>query len=841
MAGEHNKTEAAQLRTLILCLLCTFGLVAGWTPEPQGGALYESVPPGWIGGVIPYMLDENLPDWGRESAEAAMAAWTEATVLKFVPRTDEPDFIYFTERTDNCVRQPTCRPVYSFVPNMVHGVGHGLLLSHEQQRRDRDRYVRVFQEHISPHERGQWNPGALHGAGADISPYNYQSVMHYGFLSSKRNRRGGPPALETIPPHMPVGETSYTGPDGQTTYITPGDADTVARMFGLTPTSWTVSTNPLGLTVLVDGEEATTPAVFDWTPGSEHTLSVPSLQVRPGSRYRFGRWSDDGAATHTVIATSDTTLYEANFVAAHRISTRVRPEGAGTVTISPGSSDGYYPLRSEVTMSAEPTAGSGFRFLRWEISSDYLWQFVVTHETHGYSANPAHSYAMPGLEYTAVFTQGPVLRVESNANPTTVEINGDEYRTPVALEARSLPERVTVAVGKDYLEHEKGYRDRFHSWSDGGDEAHAVTVSRTEDTILELTVDTDYRLATRPPANGDGEIVVTPSSEDGFYPEGTEVRLLATAVPPRKFIGWNGDVSGAEPAASVVMDTGKLVQAVVGRPRTELRHGVPVEVSLRWNGNEVDFKQHYVRVPDDASELEIEFRTQAVTPGTEAGLFVATHGEVWPDQVRHENADSVLRSGVETITIPRPPDGWPAAYFILIRAAEADGDGTQTLEGTLVARVSEEGSSNRVPGQVLENPQPGSYQSGVGVIFGWVCEAERIEIEIQHGTTGVVSTLAAGYGTNRADTMDVCDNDGDNGFSLAVNWNLLGAGRHTVRALADGEEFARRQVIVGTLGAGEFPTGLEGTFVLPDFPAAGQETSVRWEESLQNFVILGTE
>ena len=57
-------------------------------------------------------------------------------------------------------------------------------------------------------------------------------------------------------------------------------------------------------------------------------------------------------------------------------------------------------------MSAEPTAGSGFRFLRWEISSDYLWQFAVTHETHGYSANPAHTYAMPGLEYTAVFTQG---------------------------------------------------------------------------------------------------------------------------------------------------------------------------------------------------------------------------------------------------------------------------------------------------------------------------------------------------------------------------------------------------------------------------------------------------
>ena len=266
------------LRTGILCLLCTFGLVVGWTPEPQGGVPDESVPPGWVGGVIPYVLDVDMPDSARESAERAMAVWTEATVLRFVLRTDEPDFIHVVRHVEEdyvkgivqpCARQPTCWWVGGWLPNDVHGLGHAIGLEREQQRRDRDRYIRVFQEHISPHYRWTWNPEPFYGA--DISPYNYQSVMHYDFLSSKRNRRGGPPVLKTIPPHMPVGETAYTGPDRQTTYITPGDADTVARMFGLPPTSWTVSTNPLGLTVIVDGEEVTTPAVFDWTPGSEHT------------------------------------------------------------------------------------------------------------------------------------------------------------------------------------------------------------------------------------------------------------------------------------------------------------------------------------------------------------------------------------------------------------------------------------------------------------------------------------------------------------------------------------------------------------------------------------------
>ena len=34
-----------------------------------------------------------------------------------------------------------------------------------------------------------------------------------------------------------------------------------------------------------------------------------------------------------------------------------------------------------------------------------------------------------------------------------------------------------------------------------------------------------------------------------------------------------------------------------------------------------------------------------------------------------------------------------------------------------------------LPG-VLENPAPASFQSGIGVLSGWVCEAEEVVIEI---------------------------------------------------------------------------------------------------------------
>ena len=151
------------------------------------------------------------------------------------------------------------------------------------------------------------------------------------------------------------------------------------------------------------------------------------------------------------------------------------------------------------------------------------------------------------------------------------------------------------------------------------------------------------------------------------------------------------------------------------------------------------------------------------------------------------------------------------------------------------------GSCGAAP-QMLENPQPGSFQSGIGVISGWVCEAEEITIEFEHGVTGEVSSTTAGYGTSRDDTMEACG-DANNGFSLLFNWNLLGAGMHTVRTLADGEEFANVTFTVSTLGleATEFATGLSGEFMLDGFPGAGQETTVEWEQSLQNFVITGVE
>ena len=115
---------------------------------------------------------------------------------------------------------------------------------------------------------------------------------------------------------------------------------------------------------------------------------------------------------------------------------------------------------------------------------------------------------------------------------------------------------------------------------------------------------------------------------------------------------------------------------------------------------------------------------------------------------------------------------------------------------------------------LLENPGPASFQSGVGVISGWVCEAETVEIEIAPATGAAVRYVAA-YGTERLDTARRADGtpvcgDTDNGFGLLFNWNRLGDGEHTVVAYVDGEELGRAVVTVTTLGH-EFLRDVAGT------------------------------
>ena len=146
--------------------------------------------------------------------------------------------------------------------------------------------------------------------------------------------------------------------------------------------------------------------------------------------------------------------------------------------------------------------------------------------------------------------------------------------------------------------------------------------------------------------------------------------------------------------------------------------------------------------------------------------------------------------------------------------------------------ATRQGSMRDPAWAVLENPAPGSYQSGIRVISGWVCEAEEVVLEIDG-----IHRLGAAYGTEREDTLSQCG-DTNNGFGLLWNWSKLADGPHTMRLLVDGEEWATATFTVTTLGE-EFRRGLTHTAEVKDFPSPGEVVTVEWQEAQQNFIITG--
>jgi hypothetical protein len=140
---------------------------------------------------------------------------------------------------------------------------------------------------------------------------------------------------------------------------------------------------------------------------------------------------------------------------------------------------------------------------------------------------------------------------------------------------------------------------------------------------------------------------------------------------------------------------------------------------------------------------------------------------------------------------------------------------------------------------VLEVPAPNSTQTGIGIISGWHCSANRIEIVIDGAPP-----LLAGSHTERKDTLNACGRS-DTGFSLLWNWNLLptdcfGCRYHHIVALADGIPFADAVFQVESFGT-EFMTGKSGMYTLLNFPAIGDTTWVQWDEAKQNFSVYLTE
>jgi hypothetical protein len=200
-------------------------------------------------------------------------------------------------------------------------------------------------------------------------------------------KSGGTFTIEAKDPWVQVGTSSNVAPATltitadttglstgvHTTYVklsAPGTSNQyVVIQVNLTVTPQTIinSSPDTTVSIMVDGKPYSGVNGFCWVAGSQHTVAATLSDVfGAGTRWEFSSWTDGGAAAHTITQPNSGTSLTAHYNLQYHVSTAVDNQHAGTVRVSPASSDGYYTANSQVSFTAYPA--NGYRFADFQVN-----------------------------------------------------------------------------------------------------------------------------------------------------------------------------------------------------------------------------------------------------------------------------------------------------------------------------------------------------------------------------------------------------------------------------------------------------------------------------------------
>lgn len=140
--------------------------------------------------VVPYLIDSSLPNKSRVTS--AMNHWRSKTKIRFVERTNQRDYVYFTD-DGGCysyIGKIGGRQIISVgsgcsTGNTIHEIGHAVGLYHEQSHPRRDTYVTINFQNITSGREGNFNKQSA--SNVKTTTFDIGSIMMYGSYFFSKN------------------------------------------------------------------------------------------------------------------------------------------------------------------------------------------------------------------------------------------------------------------------------------------------------------------------------------------------------------------------------------------------------------------------------------------------------------------------------------------------------------------------------------------------------------------------------------------------------------------------------------------------------------------------------
>jgi hypothetical protein len=255
-------------------------------------------------------------------------------------------------------------------------------------------------------------------------------------------------------------------------------------------------------------------------------------ETQPGMTWWTTLYADGGGKSHQIylflnVANSTPSQYS--------LSTAVSPPGAGTTTLNPLGTGGWYNAGTQVAVTATPIAGYQFSGFTGIDSSSGSVGYVTMNANRSVTAN-----------FTAVGAQYTLMTAVSPAGAGTISPASGSWASGTQVQVMATPAA--------------GYTFAGFSGSLAGTalpQSLTMNGNKAVTAIFTATPAGQYSLITS--VNVAGRGTVTPGA--GSYSSGSQVPVTATAAPGYTFTGFSGDLNGAVNPQSVTMNAAKSVTA----------------------------------------------------------------------------------------------------------------------------------------------------------------------------------------------------------------------------------------------------------------------------------------